>query len=27
VSCVYSEYCKVFGLNKEYDCGECHKSF
>ncbi|MDR1976359.1 MAG: DUF2325 domain-containing protein [Campylobacteraceae bacterium] len=27
VSCVYSEYCKVFGLNKDYDCGECQKSF
>lgn len=25
VSCVYSEYCKVFGLNKDFDCDVCSK--
>lgn len=23
VSCVYCEYCKIFGLNKEFNCGSC----
>ncbi|MFV0481541.1 MAG: DUF2325 domain-containing protein [Campylobacteraceae bacterium] len=25
VSCVYSEYCKVFGLTNEFDCDNCTK--
>ncbi len=25
VSCVFSEYCKVFGLDKEFDCSSCDK--
>ncbi len=25
VSCVYAEYCKVFGLNKEFKCKACDK--
>lgn len=26
VSCVFSEYCKVFGLDKEFDCENCTKN-
>lgn len=25
VSCVFSEYCKVFNLDKEFDCDACSK--
>ncbi len=25
VSCVFSEYCKVFGLDREFDCNSCTK--
>ncbi len=26
VSCVFSEYCKVFGLEKEFNCESCPNS-
>jgi hypothetical protein len=26
VSCVYSEYCKVFGLQADFDCNNCAPS-